>query len=46
LGNRTVITDARQHVTTYSFDQLSRLIAMTDPLTHTTASVRCRGQPH
>jgi RHS repeat-associated protein len=36
IGNRMVMTNAREYTTTYRYDALSRLIAMNDPLTHTT----------
>jgi YD repeat-containing protein len=35
LGNRTVVTDANGHATTYTYDDLSRLVSVVDPLTHT-----------
>jgi YD repeat-containing protein len=35
VGNRTVMTNARGFTTTYTYDAVSRLIAMRDPLSHT-----------
>jgi RHS repeat-associated protein/uncharacterized repeat protein (TIGR01451 family) len=32
VGNHTVITDANSHVTSYAYDELNRLISVTDPM--------------
>jgi RHS repeat-associated protein/uncharacterized repeat protein (TIGR01451 family) len=32
VGNHTVITDANSHVTVYAYDELNRLISVTDPM--------------
>ena len=36
IGNRTAITNALKLTTTFTYDALSRLVATSDPLTHTT----------
>jgi hypothetical protein len=35
VGNRIIMTDALTHTTIYIYDLLLRLIAVSDPMTHT-----------
>jgi RHS repeat-associated protein/uncharacterized repeat protein (TIGR01451 family) len=39
VGNQTSLTDGNDHVTTYVYDELNRLVSVTDPLTSTTSYV-------